>query len=183
MEEFEKSEEIVRAVSERLFADEGANVFSVLDGASVPGLLMRLYSDQPEYVCLYRGELEPDIAEVAPYLVRLAPEADFTDWVIGQGWGKHWGIFVVTNEDLRAMRRHFRMFLMVYDESGKPLYFRYYDPRVLRLYLPTCNADELSDLFDPILYYLLEGEEPNTALKFSVRNGSLKEERFALAKS
>jgi|SRR5215213_375161 len=183
MEELEKKEGMIRAVSENLFAEEGVSVFAALDGASVPGLLMRLYADQPEYACLYRGELEPDMAEVAPYLVRLAPEADFTDWVIGQGWGNHWGIFAVTHEDLRAMRRHFRTFLMVYDEAGKPLYFRYYDPRVLRPYLPTCNGGELSQIFGPVLYYLLEDEEPASALRFSVREGSLREERLALAES
>jgi hypothetical protein len=181
MKELENTEEIARAVSEILFADEGVNVFSVLDGASVPGLLTRLYTDQPEYVCLYRGELEPDMAEVAPYLVRLAPEANFTDWVIGQGWGKHWGMFAVAHEDLRAMRRHFRTFLMVYDEAGRPFYFRYYDPRVLRPYLPTCNADELSHIFGPVLYYVVEDEEPKAAMRFSVKDGSLKEERVALA--
>jgi hypothetical protein len=178
MEELEKSEEIALALNESLFAEEGVNVFSVLDGASVPGLLMRLYADQPEYVCLYRGELEPDMAEVAPY-----PEADFTDWVIRQGWGRHWGIFAVTHEDLRAMRRHFRAFLMVYDEAGKPFYFRYYDPRVLRPYLPTCNTEELSRVFGPVLYYIAEDEGPASALRFSLRNGSLREERLALAKS
>ena len=32
------------------------------------------------------------------------------------------------------LRRHLRRFLLVKDESGRQLYFRYYDPRVLRLY-------------------------------------------------
>jgi len=45
------------------------------------------------------------------------------------------------------MRQHFRRFITVHDESGKPLLFRYYDPRVLRTFLPTCNAKELAEIF------------------------------------
>ena len=44
-------------------------------------------------MCLYRGELQPDMAEVAPYLVKLDRDAPFTDWVLDRGWGNHWGVF------------------------------------------------------------------------------------------
>src|SRR5262249_8859823 len=149
---------MVPSVSPHLFAEEGTQVFAVLDGASVPGLLDNLYRYEPKYECLYRGELKPDMAEVPPYLVRLQPKSEFAAWVIGQGWGRHWGIFAVSRADLRALSRHFRTFLMVHDRDGKPLYFRYYDPRVLRVYLPTCNAEELATVFGPVLSYVLEDE-------------------------
>lgn len=171
---------IIQAVSVHLFAEEGTNVFAVLDGASVPNLLSSLYQNQPECVCLYAGELEPDMAEVAPYLIRLHRNSEFTNWVIGQGWGRHWGIFAVSQADLRTLRSHFRKFLMVYDSDGKPLYFRYYDPRVLRVYLPTCNAEELKTVFGPVEYYLLEDEEPNAALRFRNSSGILMQEKLLL---
>ncbi|HEY1204463.1 MAG: DUF4123 domain-containing protein [Bryobacteraceae bacterium] len=156
-----------------LFAGDGAGVFAVLDGASVPGLVQKLHQARPEFECLYRGELAPDMAEVAPYLVELEPKAEFTVWVLAEGWGKHWGIFVRTPADLRAMRQHFRPFLVVHNEEGKPLYFRFYDPRVLRVYLPTCNASELATFFGPVESYVAEGEEPAEALRFRVANGAL----------
>lgn len=152
---------------------EGSATFVVLDGASVPGLLNKLAQWQPQVECLYSGQIKPDLAEVAPYLVLIEPESDFAKWVLSEGWGKHWGIFAIAEEGLRAMRQHFRRFLTVHDESGKPLLFRYYDPRVLRTFLPTCNAQELAEIFGPVQCYVAEGEEPDTALRFEVRDGEL----------
>ena len=174
------NEEIADSLREGLFAEEAANVYAVLDGASVEGLLPRLYELQPEFECLYRGELEPDIAEVAPYLVRLDPGSPFAEWVIEEGWGRHWGVFAAADAELRHMRRHLRTFLTVYDPDGKPFLFRYYDPRVLRLYLPTCNAEELQTVFGPVACYLLEGEDPRTMLRFEFADGSLRRNELRL---
>ncbi len=167
-------------LSAQLFADPTAGAFAVLDGASVPGLLDQLDRFEPEYECLYRGDLEPDLAEVAPYLVRLQPDSPFTAWVIGEGWGNHWGIFAASPADLREMRHHFRTFLTVHDPEGKPLYFRYYDPRVLRVYLPTCNREELATVFGPVTHYLLEDQDAGALLRFEVKSGALAQEKIAL---
>ncbi len=35
-------------------------------------------------------------------------------------------------------------------EQKAPLVFRYYDPRVLRVYLPTCSPAEFARFFGPI---------------------------------
>jgi hypothetical protein len=147
--------------------EDGLNTYAVLDGASIPDLLDHLYGEaRPEFACLYRGELEPDIAEVAPYLVLLKPGQPFTDWLLTEGWGKHWGIFAISPADFKATQKHFRTFLMVKDPDGKQLYFRYYDPRVLRIYLPTCNAAETATVFGPVRSYTLEDENPATPLRF-----------------
>jgi hypothetical protein len=172
----EMTEDITAALGRELFSDEGLNVYAVLDGASVPDLLPRLYELQPEHECLYRGELAPDMAEVAPYVVRLDPDSEFAVWVLDNGWGKHWGVFSASEEDLRTVHRHLRKLLTVYDAEGKPMLFRYYDPRVLRLYLPTCNAEELATVFGPLLCYALEGEDAATLLRFRLQDGELRPE-------
>lgn len=175
------TEKIIQAVKRQLFTEPERQVFTVLDGASIPELRMSLYQRQPEHLCLYRGELAPDMAEVAPYLVRLEPEAEFTNWVLTQGWGQHWGIFAVVQADLFAMRQHFRRFLTVYDPKGKPLLFRYYDPRVLRVYLPTCDAEELTTVFGPVTSFFCEAEDAKTAWRFHNASGTLRQEQLKLA--
>lgn len=166
-------ENSVELVGPHLFAKDGMSVFAVLDGASVPGLVKKLYENRPEYECLFRGDLKPDMMEVAPYLVRLEPGSEVANWVIGQGWGNHWGVFALARAPLLDLRQHFRRFLTVHNGEGKPLYFRYYDPRVLRVYLPTCNAEELKTVFGPVTAYVLEGEAPETLLRFEAPSGSL----------
>ena len=173
-------EDLVGAVSVHLFANPESNVYAILDGASVPDLLDVLYGEHPEFECLYRGELKPDMAEVAPYLVRLESESSVTKWVIGEGWGNNWGVFAVTPLDLGGTRRHFRRFLVVHDPDGKPMYFRYYDPRVLRTYLPTCNSQELETIAGPVEWFLVEGADPTIALRFEVQSGALKQQQLTL---
>ena len=110
----------IQLIGPELFGEQGVNAFVLLDGASVPGLVQLLHRCSPQYECLYRGELKPDIAEVAPYVVQLEADTEFTDLVLNQGWGKHWGVFALTPEDLFAMRQHLRRFLTVHDSAGKP---------------------------------------------------------------
>lgn len=137
---------------------EELTAYAILDAASIDGLLDKLAAEQPAGVCLYPGDRE-DVAEVAPYLVQLDPDKPFTEWLLANCWGNHWGIFAASDYDFIAMRRHCRKFLKVHTEDGKPLWFRYYDPRVLRVFLHTCSPDELSEFFGKIHCFTLEGEQ------------------------
>ncbi len=174
------TDELFIAAKDQIFVEEAAHHYAVLDGASIPGLLEKLYGLQPEHACLFSGELEPDIEEVAPYVVRLDYDSEFADWLIGDGWGDHWGIFATSDAELWQMRRHLKKFLRVYDAEGKAMLFRYYDPRVLRLYLPTCNAAELETVFGPVTSYALEADDPNKLLRFRLNQRKLEQESVLL---
>jgi hypothetical protein len=63
----------------------------------------------------------------------------------------------------------------VRDERGNRLVFRYYDPRVLRVYLPTCTASELRRVFGPIECFWMESGDPEELFKFDYRAMELKE--------
>src|SRR4051794_18563186 len=171
----------VQLIGPDLFGEPGVNVFAILDGASVPGLVQTLHRCNPERECLYRGELDLDIAEVAPYVVLLEPNTEFTDLVLNQGWGNHWGVFALTPADLFTMRQHLRRFLTVHDTSGKPLLFRYYDPRVLRVYLPTCNSEEITSFFGPVSKFFMESDDSAVALTFQQNAGALSEKKVSVA--
>lgn len=167
---------MVEAIASEIFA-EGVSTYAVLDGASVPDLRNLLHSLKPRHECLYLGELTDDVAEVAPYLVQLELETPFTKVVLEQGWGKHWGIFAASESGIRDLRQHFRRYLTVYDQDGKAMLFRYYDPRVLRVFLPTCNAEEIGKLFGPVKTFFAEAEKPGTLLRFEQNAGQLVQRR------
>lgn len=175
------SEDMHKKINQELFTGTTTNVYAVLDGASVLVLRDKFYEEEPEHACLYAGDLEPDLEEVAPYLVRLEQGSRFTDWLINNGWGKHWGIFASTKEDLRTVRKHFRTFLLVQDPEGKTLYFRCYDPRVMRVYLPTCNAEEIQSVFGPLQWYVMEGEEEGELIRFRPDEKDVHQESVQLA--
>lgn len=177
------AEVAVTVVMERLFADPSRSAFAILDGAAMPDLLARLQADAPDHACLYRGELDPDLAECAPYLVRLQADSPFTRWVLADGWGSSWGIYVLAAATLHDLRRHFRGFLRVKGPDGKSLYFRYYDPRVLREYLPTCNAEEIRIVFGPVASFLCESSGGSGLIAFERHGEALKRQVVELATS
>ena len=155
-------------------------LYCVLDGASVPDLPMRLYETRSPNYCLFRGDLTPDVAQTAPYVVNLLPNSPFTQWILDESFGKHLGIFAHCRFSIKEMRRHFRSLVNVYNEQGNPMIFRFYDPRVLRRFLPTCNAAELKNLFSNVQAYFAEAEDGENLLGFQLENDSLKESKLSL---
>ncbi len=166
---------------QRSLTDPGQEFFGVLDGASTPDLPALLSEHRVTNVCLLPGELDPELAQTAPYLAQFQAQSAFAGLFLTQGLGSHWGILGASGADFRTLRMHFRKFLTVWDPDGKPLYFRYYDPRVLRLYLPTCNGEELSTLFGPVTAYYAEGEDPETLLRFTIGGDGLGQQPLNLS--
>ncbi|MCL7421751.1 MAG: DUF4123 domain-containing protein [Methylobacter sp.] len=163
----DRTEILQKNLVRQLFSSPGLQAYAVLDGASNPALLDHLYGDRPEFACLYRGELAPDIAECAPYLARLEPDTPFTEWLTARGWGRHWGIFAVAGCDFRTLHRHLRKLNMVYDaESHKSLLFRYYDPRVLSAFLPSCDAAQAETFFGPVKTWFAETDDGERLARF-----------------
>ena len=155
--------------------------YSILDAARADVIYPKLSGSDVRKICLFHGAKAVELATVAPYLVHLKRDDSFTDWLMNHGWGKSWGIFLQSSATLDELQRHFRKFLMVYDEEGKPLYFRFYDPRVLRVYLPTCNETELETIFGPVNRYCVEGDNGNAMIEYSCAGGKLSQRIVQLA--
>jgi len=137
--------------------DSKNDVYAVVDGASLPGLLAKLEEHEPKNTCLFRGELPFDLAEAAPYLVKLEKDKKFTKWLVNESIEEPCCIYAQTTitDDFIQLRKHFRSFLRVKSEEGKNLLFRYYDPRVMNTYLPTCTPEDNEIIFDGIETYLM----------------------------
>lgn len=135
------------------------------------GMLLECFYSR--HTCLFSGSLRPEIQVVAPYLVHLEYDDPKTKRFIRYAWGNSWGVFLKCDNQLQTLRHHLRTLLTVRDEHGKHLMFRYYDPRVLRAYLPTCTADELQTVFGPIDRFLMEEKTADTLLEFCVESRAL----------
>lgn len=168
----------IEKISQHLFSNT-TRTYAVIDGALIPDLRMKLYETRPPRYCLFSGELEPDMEEVAPYLVRLYPKTPFTEWVL-EAWDKNWGIFVQSREPLEEMRKHFRNLITVYDEKGNPMIFRFYDPRVIRQFLPTCNQGEIKVFFGSVDSYFAESEDNTKLVQYQIENDKFKETELAV---
>jgi Domain of unknown function (DUF4123) len=156
-------------------------VFAVLDNARDE----RIYDALEDCVlpkgCLFAGNVAFSLLRAAPFLVELRRESSFTRLLIREGWGNSWGVFLRSGAGFEEVRHHVRHFLRAKDESGRKMLFRWYDPRVLRVYLPTCEPHELEFFFGPIERFIMEGESPEDLLQFRRDGGALRRLRQILS--
>jgi hypothetical protein len=149
------------------------SVLAILDAARDKRIFGAVDGCYLEKQCLYSGDIPWQLQMTAPYLVTLERDNSFTRYLIDNGWGNSWGIFLRTETSMKELRRHLRGFLRVRGEAGQRLIFRYYDPRVMRVYLPTCRPAELEMVFGPVESYLMEAESGEEVAAFRHRNGTL----------
>ena len=103
------------------------------------------------------------LKNVAPHLVEFRAGTTFYDWWFEQ-WGNSIGVLVEAPVSLADLRRHFRTLLMVRGPNRKRYYFRSYDPRVLRVFLPSCTPDEVRQFFGPIAAFYCESGDAKELL-------------------
>lgn len=171
------------AAMERQLWPRGGNrdVWMILDGARDKKIYWELTNSHLECACLYSGDIPFELEAVAPHLVQLEFEDKSTRELIKKAWGKSWGVFLTCEANMKRLRRHLRTFLVVHDSRGKRLLFRYYDPRVLRTYIPTCRMDELKTVFGPIKQFLTENETSDRLLNFDFSRGTLLKSEIEVA--
>jgi hypothetical protein len=81
--------------------------------------------------------------------------------------GKALGVYLTSLAPFEVVLAHVRQLLWVQTVEGKRLYFRFYDPRTLRTFLPTLTPAEQQRFLGPIQYYLLEDEVPERLVKWT----------------
>jgi len=80
------------------------------------------------------------------------------------------------------VRNHLRRFVMAKLTDGRSVYFRFYDPRVLRAYLPTCTEEEVQSFFGPVERYAMENGDGELLLTFEQSDGILIKSRVRAPK-
>jgi hypothetical protein len=157
---------------------QNSTCFLLLDASRMDVEIISAKELNPEFNSLYRGNSETSLSAVAPYLFSFNPQTEFGEWYLKKGWGDCWGVLVYSSEEMKALIKHFRNFLLVNTEDRNELYFRFYDPRVLRIFLPTCDKEQLKEFFGPVDYFICEDEDSNFGLVFSLTNGTLDTSRI-----
>ena len=133
-----------------LWAERGVRIHALIDGLVVPGLPQQLAAaDVVGWDCLQRGALTAAAASGAPYLVELNAAAPFTDWLLAEAALSYpgWGVLMASQQPLLAMREHCRALGDVITAEGARRAWRWYDPEVLQLLLPSLSPGQLDEWF------------------------------------
>ncbi|MBU2550298.1 MAG: DUF4123 domain-containing protein [Proteobacteria bacterium] len=158
----------------------GGALYAVLDAARSVEVLSGVVRFGQADHSLYRGLPEEPLSDAAPYLVRLEAGSEITTWLLEQGWGRAWGVFLVARTGRESLRAHLSGLVSVETEEGEELYFRFYDPRVLRTYLTVCTEAEIDRVLGPVLSVMFESEDGRALLCHEKTDDDLALERQAL---
>ena len=159
---------LAEALREQIKLQPGERLYGIVDAAQDKELAFEARDRFKLPIrMLFQGEAAEYMDDVAPYLIPIEPESEYLEsWA--QRWGKNIGILLTSSADPLKLYRHLRGIFVVKDEEGQEYFFRYYDPRVLRTYLPTCTPTEVRAFFGPVSALLTEGSTPDTMLRYSV---------------
>jgi hypothetical protein len=162
----------LQKLTETLWPDgdtlHGAQVHWLLDGAQDPEIHRLVRAGGLEYTCLYSGRLHPRLEAAAPYLVHLSAGSRTTNRLLHEGWGKAWGILTIAPAAVTIMqqRLHLKKLLRVQTEDGAVLAFRFYDPGVLNIFLPTCTEAEYATVFGSLTALFCEEARGRGSVEF-----------------
>ena len=135
---------------------EHGGAFMLIDCAGVDGGRARLPTAAfAELESLFTGDLAMELADVGPWLGRLAPAAPGASAAVLDLLQRQVGVLVVmatpeggaSGPSFSQVHRHFRKFNIVYGADGRPLFFRYCDPRVVLDVLKVFTARQLEEFF------------------------------------
>ncbi|MEM5530319.1 DUF4123 domain-containing protein [Gammaproteobacteria bacterium AS21] len=104
-----------------------------------------LISDCP-VMCMFTGEAAQTLKMSAPYLLDLTIDEKvyqddgsvphFHRRYFEKMWGENVGVFIQSSASMKDIHLHFRKFLKFDFEEKNNRFFRYWDPRVLKVHLP-----------------------------------------------
>lgn len=130
-----------------------------------------------EVECLFTGELADELADVAPYLCRAGSWDAPVQAAVQDLLERQLGVLVMLPHaeevpTFQQVHRHFRKLNVVRGSQGEPMFFRYYDPRVLADVLQVLEPPQLVGFFGPVESLLLM-REPGRLVRCFRRGGEL----------
>ncbi|MCG6118316.1 MAG: DUF4123 domain-containing protein [Aquimonas sp.] len=123
-------------------------LYALLDCAREPRLHAWIRAETAPHQCLFSGVQALRLERYGPWCVELHVDSPLLGrWLDqGSGWMQHWGWMFQSTKSLPSVVRHLRRFLQV-QAQGRPLYWRFYDPRVFCLTLPELNVGQQAEFF------------------------------------
>lgn len=163
---------IARALAHARADSLPTRVWGVFDGARDPRIHATASLHGARGVCLYGDDVPLELARVAPWLLPVPPESNFGSLFATSGRGRSWGVLLRSASSSEDIANHFVGLLRAKVPDGRTLLFRFYDPRVLAAFLPTCTPPQLDQLFGPCDAYLVE-QGDGSHREYRRENGSL----------
>ncbi len=156
----------------RTLREQSEPLLALIDASRDKEIWPLLSHSEAHYSCLLAGTRAQSLAAWAPYLVLLPKSSVLLEVLVREGWGKHWGVYLTSLTSFETVLAHLQQWLWVQTEAGKPLYFRFYDPKTLRVWLPTLTVVEQQRFFGPVKRWLVEDGHEGEVLEYVPESGA-----------
>ena len=110
--------------------------YLLLDGAQINDLAARIYGleESPSLHLLYQQSAYEALAEVGPLLVAVRPHSELAQ-LFHREWQATAGVWLESDASEDDLVAHLRSLIHVRLGSAQTTLFRYYDPRIMALWL------------------------------------------------
>lgn len=148
--------------------------YAIVDGAGLPELQQMAMHFDARIHCLLPGEQTPLTRRRAPHLVPLSSPADaMTCWLLGCFGERPVGICCESSRGRHLVQVQLRRLLTVRTPEGRGVFFRYFDPQVFALLVPTFDQQQLRELFGPVQAWYLPDPHGRHRQRYVLRRGAL----------
>jgi len=131
-----------------------------------------------DYENLFMPHEQEELEEVAPYLIELKKEDDFTTWVYENVYGKQGAIFIHSSQSIEELAEQIRPYITTTTKIPNPkneaelieveAYMRLYDPRVFPRFVKKLKDYRASFFLNIESIYIENKMNEDELLKFKV---------------
>lgn len=173
-----------------------STLYAIIDLASEDEIYDYLLIYEPNYRCLYDGELKMQYELVAPHIVELQEASEFTQWYLAQTSSKNQGIFAQSSYDIDTLKEHFKHYAMIeidpndldasevageFNAQTTHALFAYYDPRVFTQWMPTLPKEERETFYSLLESIIVQNpKEEKEFLLYKEQNNALSMETVTI---
>ncbi|MCD4665468.1 MAG: DUF4123 domain-containing protein [Bacteroidales bacterium] len=135
-------------------------LYGIVDSARNDEVFRYLVTGDIRYKSLFEDTMDVQSYGASGFLVECKKDSLLFKWMTTEAWGDNCCIFFNSKASFDDLFTHFQKFNRVYLEGDDVVLFRYYDPRVLRVFLPTCTRDEIEIFFGKVQSFYAESKDP-----------------------
>jgi len=158
-------------------APKGSKTYALMDYALDSTIYPTVTASGCPAQNLYAETWQAGLNDIAPHLVELDPKSPFSSELLGWDWYGNWGYFVQSSASLSDVATPFQDMAVAILPDGQETFFRFVDPRVIRVFLPKLTTQSLKPIFNTANRLVVPTPdihgETEGAIVYTLKNGTL----------
>ena len=138
-----------------LTGKNGARLYAVVDAAAHEALFQFLAGGNPAWYSLFQGTPNAHLLAVGPVLICCSEDLAALQWLTSDERRGKGLVFIVSEAPVDQLVGHMQSLLRAVTGDDRELFFRWYDPQVLPVYLSSCDQEALWRFFGPAVRVVL----------------------------